>query len=319
MTTATQERTGTQPLILAMLFFAFGQFVSPVFSALFGGSFTTSDRAGEPPLTPAGWTFSIWGLIEVVSVGLAIFLALRRKRTDADLIDRLAKPLLVVFIGFSAWILAAELEPVWSTLVIIVIMLAALLQTMRIVLAERSRIASWPWLGRALLWWTVGLYTGWLSVATWLNLTTAFAGSGAPDHRHPRYRRADRDVGRCPRHRADRPGLDRWTALVRGCRLLGSDRRDRGHQSGRAAGADRRRGRRSGGGGGHHRDHPPPQPVDLQRTPGLTVEHDRRYAQRPAAPRGGRPFVRRGVSDARRSSRRSGSWACSPGWTPRGP
>jgi hypothetical protein len=180
VTTATQERTGTRPLILAMLFFAFGQFVSPVFSALFGGSFTTSDRAGEPPLTPAGWTFSIWGLIEVVSVGLAIFLALRRQRTDADLIDRLAKPLLVVFIGFSAWILAAELEPVWSTLVIIVIMLGALLQTMRIALAERSRIATWPWLGRALLWWTVGLYTGWLSVATWLNLTTAFAGSGAP-------------------------------------------------------------------------------------------------------------------------------------------
>ncbi|GAA3690485.1 hypothetical protein GCM10022204_01740 [Microlunatus aurantiacus] len=180
MTTATQQRTGTQPLILAMLFFAFGQFVSPVFSALLGGSFTSANRAGEPPLTPAGYTFSIWGLIEVVSVGLAIFLALRRKRSDADLIDRLAKPLLVVFIGFSAWILAAELEPVWSTLVIIVIMLAALVRAMRIALAERSRIAAWPPLGRGLLWWTLGLYTGWLSVATWLNLTTAFAGSGAP-------------------------------------------------------------------------------------------------------------------------------------------
>ncbi len=180
MTTATQARTGTRPLILAMLFFAFGQFVSPVFNALLGGSFTTSNRTGEPPLTPAGWTFSIWGLIEVVSVGLAIFLALRSKRSDADLIDRLAKPLLVVFIGFSVWILAAELEPVWSTLVIIVIMLAALLWAMRIALAERSRIAAWPRLGRALLWWTLGLYTGWLSVATWLNLTTAFAGSGAP-------------------------------------------------------------------------------------------------------------------------------------------
>ncbi len=180
MTTTTRERTGTQPLILAMLFFAFGQFVSPIFSALYGGSFTSANRAGEPPLTPAGWAFSIWGLIEVVSVGLAIFLALRRRHADADLIDRLAKPLLIVFIGFSAWILAAELEPVWSTLVIIVIMLATLIWAMRIVLAERSRIAAWPALGRALLWWTVGLYTGWLSVATWLNLTTAFAGAGAP-------------------------------------------------------------------------------------------------------------------------------------------
>ena len=101
MTTTTQERTGTKAVIAAMLFFAIGQFVSPVFNALLGGSFTTSNRNGEPPLTPAGYTFSIWGLIEVVSVAFAIWLVLRRKKSDADLIDRLAIPLLVVFIGFT--------------------------------------------------------------------------------------------------------------------------------------------------------------------------------------------------------------------------
>ena len=94
-----------------MLFFAVGQFVSPIFNALLGGSFTTSNRNGEPPLTPAGYTFSIWGLIEVVSLALAIYLVLRRKKTDADLIDRLALPLLVVFAGFSVWILAAGSSP----------------------------------------------------------------------------------------------------------------------------------------------------------------------------------------------------------------
>ncbi len=150
MSTATQERTGTKAVIAAMLFFAVGQFVSPVFSALFGGSFTSANRAGEPPLTPAGYTFSIWGLIEVVSVGLAIFLALRRKRSDADVIDRLARPLLVVFIGFSAWILAAELEPIWSTLVIIVVMLAALLRAMqdRAVRTIPDRRRGRRWVGR---------------------------------------------------------------------------------------------------------------------------------------------------------------------------
>ncbi|HEY5785685.1 MAG TPA: hypothetical protein VIT65_12990 [Microlunatus sp.] len=180
MTTATQERTGSKVATMAMLFFAFGQFISPVFNAVLGGSFTTSNRNGEPPLTPAGYTFSIWGLIEVVSLALAIFLVLRRQKTDADLIDRLAVPLLVVFAGFSVWILAAELEPVWSTLVVIVIMFVALVRALRIALAERSRIAGWPRLGRALLWWTLGLYAGWISVAMWLNLATAFAGSGAP-------------------------------------------------------------------------------------------------------------------------------------------
>ncbi|HEY5980354.1 MAG TPA: hypothetical protein VIT41_12035 [Microlunatus sp.] len=180
MTTATQERIASRTVTMAMLFFAVGQLISPIFNAVLGGSFTTSNRNGEPPLTPAGYTFSIWGLIEIVSVALAIFLVLRRKRTDADLIDRLAAPLLVVFAGFSVWILAAELEPVWSTLVVIVIMFVALVWALRIALAERSRIAAWPRPGRALLWWTLGLYAGWISVAMWLNLTTAFAGSGAP-------------------------------------------------------------------------------------------------------------------------------------------
>ncbi|HEU5483415.1 MAG TPA: hypothetical protein VFU98_00800 [Microlunatus sp.] len=181
MSTVTAERRGSRTAVAyAMLFFAVGQLVSPVFNALLGGSFTTSDRTGEPPLTPAGYTFSIWFLIEVVSVAFAIFAVRHRRRADADLLDRLARPLLVVFAGFSVWLLAAEIEPVWSTLVVIVIMFVALVGALRIALAERERIAAWPRAGTALLWWTLGLYTGWISVAMWLNLTTAFAGSGAP-------------------------------------------------------------------------------------------------------------------------------------------
>lgn len=178
--TDTRARTGSAALTAAMLFFAVGQLVSPIFNAFLGGSFTTADRNGEPPLTPAGYTFSIWGLIELASVAYAIWAVIRRKHHDAALIDRLAVPLLVVFAGFSLWLLAAELEPVWSTLVVIVIMFLALVAALRIALAERASIAAWPKVGRALLWWTLGLYTGWISVAMWLNLTTAFAGAGAP-------------------------------------------------------------------------------------------------------------------------------------------
>jgi hypothetical protein len=181
MSTATARRQGSHTAVAyAMLFFAVGQLVSPVFNALLGGSFTTSNRTGEPPLTPAGYTFSIWFVIEVVSVAFAVFAVRRRRQADADLVDRLARPLLVVFAGFSVWLLAAEIEPVWSTLVVIVIMFVALLRSLGIALAERDRIAAWPRVGRVMLWWTLGLYAGWISVAMWLNLTTAFAGSGAP-------------------------------------------------------------------------------------------------------------------------------------------
>jgi len=180
MNAITTDRTRTTVVAYAMLFFAVGQLISPVFNAVLGGSFTTSNRTGEPPLTPAGWTFSIWFVIEVLSVAFAIFAVRRRRHADAELIDRLARPLLVVFAGFSGWLLAAELEPTWSTLVVIVIMFAALVVALRIALAEQRRIATWPRLGTALLWWTLGLYAGWITVAMWLNLTTAFAGAGAP-------------------------------------------------------------------------------------------------------------------------------------------
>lgn len=178
-TTATRQGHGAA-IAYAMLFFAVGQLISPVFNAVFGGSFTTADRTGEPPLTPAGYTFSIWFVIEVVSVAYAVFAVRRRTQADADLIDRLALPLLVVFAGFSVWLVAAELEPVWSTLMVIVIMFGALLQALRIAMVERARIGGWPRVGRLLLGWTLGLYAGWISVAMWLNLTTAVAGSGAP-------------------------------------------------------------------------------------------------------------------------------------------
>lgn len=179
---STGSRPRTRPSVIssAMLFFAVGQLIAPIFTARFGGSFTSANRAGEPPLTPAGYTFSIWLVIELVSVALAIFLVRHRRRTDADLIDRIAAPLLVVFAGFSAWLVAAEVEPVWSTLVVIVVMFVALLAALRIALGERRRIAAWSGFGRVVLWWTLGLYAGWISVAMWLNLTTAFAGAGAP-------------------------------------------------------------------------------------------------------------------------------------------
>lgn len=180
MSTDTLVRTRSSVVSYAMLFFAVGQLISPIFNAVLGGSFTTANRNGEPPLTPAGYTFSIWFAIELLSVGYAVFAVRRRRHADTELIDRLARPLLVVFAGFSIWLLAAEVEPTWSTLVVIVIMFVALVAALRIALAERNRIAVWPRLGQVLLWWTLGLYAGWISVAMWLNLTTAFAGSGAP-------------------------------------------------------------------------------------------------------------------------------------------
>ena len=145
----------------------------------FGGAFTTADRANEPLIVPPGGTFAIWSVIIALSVGYAVW-AESDRRPDPELRDRLTGPLLVTTVGFSVWLAAAELEPNWTTLVVFVVMLAGLLRALAYAMEQRAAIRAWSPLARGLLWGTLGLYTGWSSVAIWLNLCTALVGSGAP-------------------------------------------------------------------------------------------------------------------------------------------
>jgi hypothetical protein len=158
---------------------AVGQAVSSFLVSAFGGAFTTADRSGEPLIVPPGGTFTIWSVIIALSVGYAIW-AESDRRPDLALRNRLTRPLLVSCVGFSVWLVAAELEPNWSTLVVFLIMLAGLLRALAYAQEQRTAIRTWNPLARVLLWGTLGLYTGWSSVAVWLNLTTALVGSGAP-------------------------------------------------------------------------------------------------------------------------------------------
>lgn len=181
---ATRHRAGrTRRTALVVL--AVGQLVSSVLSQLAGSEFQTADRPGEPAIVPPGGAFAIWGLVIALSVGWAVWAmwavwAGPAHRPDAALRDRLAVPLLVVFAGFSVWLVAAALEPIWTTLVVFAVMLAGLVRALAIATEHRAVIARWSPLGRGLLWGTLGVYAGWSTVAIWINLTTALAGSGAP-------------------------------------------------------------------------------------------------------------------------------------------
>lgn len=165
---------------MTLVVLALGQVLAaPVIAALGGGGFTSANGAAEPAIVPAGYAFSIWFLIEVLSLVWALWAAVPGG-PDPDLHVRLARPLTVVFAGFTLWLIAAELEPRWATLVVFLVMLAGLLDATRVALRDAGRIAAWSRYGRAVLWGTLGLYLGWSSIAIWLNLTTALVGSGAP-------------------------------------------------------------------------------------------------------------------------------------------
>lgn len=162
---------------LLLLVLALAQVLTPLVPAVQDAAFLQADRAGEPPIVPAGYTFAIWGLVEVLSVGYAVWALLR----PTDLTRRLAGPLSVVFAGFTAWLLlVAFVEPNWLPLLVFLAMFAGLLTALQAALAGRAEVARWSPLGRVLLWGLLGVYTGWTSIAVWANLTTALAGSGAP-------------------------------------------------------------------------------------------------------------------------------------------
>lgn len=167
----------TSPRSWLLLVLASGQVVTPLVPAVRDAAFLQADRSGEPAIVPAGYAFAIWGLVELLSVGYAVW-ALAR---PTELTRRVAGPLSVVFAGFTVWlVLVAFVEPNWGPLAVFLAMLAGLLAALRAALAARDEVAAWPVAGRALLWGVLGVYTGWASIAVWANLVTAFAGSGAP-------------------------------------------------------------------------------------------------------------------------------------------
>ena len=117
------------------------------------------------PLTPAGYAFSIWG---VIFLGLAAYALwqLLPAQTNVVLPDRIAKPLMLVNIFTASWIAAFSHE--WIALSVL-LMLLILLGLMLIYGQAREAVLT-----KEIPGWVsapFALYLGWISVASVINLT----------------------------------------------------------------------------------------------------------------------------------------------------
>ncbi len=167
----------TTPRAWLLLVLALAQVAAPLVPAIRDNSFTQADRAGEPPIVPAGYAFAIWGLIEALALAWAVWSVAR----PTPLSERLAAPLSVVFAGFTLWLLAVTfVDPNWLPLAVFLVMLGGLLVAVRTALGAQDETARWSAARRNLLWGLLGVYLGWASIANWINLTTAVAGTGGP-------------------------------------------------------------------------------------------------------------------------------------------
>ncbi len=149
---------------LLVLILALGQILSSVFSG-----FTGRDSFSNPIITPAGYAFSIWGVITFGCLVYGIYQLLPKQRKN-KLYDQMAFPLMVTFTGFSVWLYAATKNWLWATVAIFFCMFLSLWWAYSHILRSKQKFTA---LENTILQGTFGLYIGWATVATVINIASA--------------------------------------------------------------------------------------------------------------------------------------------------
>ncbi|RFA17925.1 TspO/MBR family protein [Subtercola boreus] len=155
------------------------------------GAFVGSGAAGGTPiaeaaggalsadatlLAPAGGAFAIWSIIYLGLVAYAVWQLLPAQRTDAR--QRfIGYPVLLTLIMNAAWILSVQAGLLVLSAVIIVLLLIALCWAYGRIISSRAR-GRRSVIGTLLTDGTMGLYLGWVSIATAANLTSGLQFAG---------------------------------------------------------------------------------------------------------------------------------------------
>ncbi|QJU52303.1 tryptophan-rich sensory protein [Herbiconiux sp. KACC 21604] len=158
------------------------------------GAFVGSGAAGGTPiqdaaggalsadatlLAPAGPAFSIWSVIYLGLLGYAVWQLLPAQSRDGESARRqrtLGYPVAATLLLNAAWILSVQAGLLALSAVVIVVLLVALLVTF--VLVVRTRRRGQGIVESVLIDGTVGLYLGWVCVATAANITALLTADG---------------------------------------------------------------------------------------------------------------------------------------------
>ena len=165
MTSPRRTAIAVLCLLLSITFAA-----SPLFVDGFGG-FDPNQfpiPQNDPPVQPAGYAFSIWGLIYAWLIAGAAWGLFKAPR-DGQWHD-MRKPLCLSLAIGTGWLAVAVLSPVWASVLILAMLLTAL-AALFLAPAEDRLWGAAP----------VGLYAGWLSAASCVSLGLLAAGYGVLD------------------------------------------------------------------------------------------------------------------------------------------
>ncbi|MCG7364233.1 hypothetical protein MHZ93_23535 [Roseomonas sp. ACRSG] len=153
--------------------------LQPVMGALapvFGIGMTMQEMSArsETPITPSGYAFSIWGVIFALAIAWGIWQALPAGR-ESVAARRLGWPLAGAFACSNLWMLLSQLTGNgWHLVVVIMVLLACVLTAFFIARAEPRQ----GWVDAWIIHPLTGLFAGWVSAATFVNIAGAAVLSG---------------------------------------------------------------------------------------------------------------------------------------------
>ncbi len=119
----------------------------------------------DPPVQPAGYAFSIWGLIYVMLLAGSSYGLL--KRADDAGWATYRWPLMFSLVIGAAWIPVAGFSPFWATILIWLMLIGAIWALMVVPRADRIWLRT-----------PIALYAGWLTAASCVALGLMLAGHG---------------------------------------------------------------------------------------------------------------------------------------------
>jgi hypothetical protein len=151
-------------LLIATVAFAAAPFVTPPFTGYRPGQFPV--EIIRPSIQPAGYAFSIWGLIYlwlILHAGFGLW-----KRVDDPAWAPTRLPLTVAVVLGSVWLAIAGASPGWATAVIWVMAATAIAAFLRAPTEPDRWLLSAP----------LAIFAGWLSAASAVSTGVLIAGYG---------------------------------------------------------------------------------------------------------------------------------------------
>lgn len=142
-----------------------------------GNTVSSLSSEYENLFTPAGYAFSIWGIIFLALFAQSIFFISRAFSPvkDSDFLSQIGPYLIMANVGNGLWVYMWLME---FTGLSVVVMLGILASLVIVILNTNMERWNAPRPTIFWLWWPIAIYSGWIAVATIANISAYLGKTG---------------------------------------------------------------------------------------------------------------------------------------------